>query len=150
MYTCEAEGCTRKALCRNLCSAHYYRAKRNGIESIYDRPLQMPKGGLSALGIDSKHPFYTAWANMKTRCDNHRSTQYRWYGGKGIHYCKEWGSFKNFYTDMWPSWQSGLTLERRNVDLGYNKDNCTWIPYSEQASNRTSCRKYAWGETHYG
>lgn len=91
---------------------------------------------LKALGLTSKHPFYEAWVRMKQRCDNPHSTQYPYYGGRGITYTPEWSNFDNFYDDMWPTWREGLTLDRRRNSQGYSKDNCRWATWKEQANNK--------------
>lgn len=99
----------------------------------------LKRGELQALGFyDRHHPFYLSWCNMKTRCDSPKSTQYAYYGGRGIHYCEEWKSFRAFYDDMWPTWERGKILDRRENNLGYNKDNCRWIHKSESSRNRRS------------
>jgi hypothetical protein len=81
---------------------------------------------------------------MKTRCDNPKSTQYKWYGGRGIHYCEEWKSFQAFYFDMFPSWELGLILDREDNDLGYSKNNCRWTTHTESSRNKSS--SIVWAE----
>src|SRR4051794_28479728 len=49
----------------------------------------------------SRHPAYTIWCAMKTRCA--RPTHHGWqnYGGRGITVCDRWQeSFANFWEDM--------------------------------------------------
>lgn len=76
------------------------------------------------------------WRGMLSRCRNPNTTSYKDYGGRGIRVCDRWLSFQNFYDDMRPTWQPGLTLERRNNDGNYEPSNCCWIPRSEQSKNR--------------
>ena len=45
-------------------------------------------------------------------------------------------SFENFFSDMGEK-PKGLTLERKNVHLGYSPENCIWATYDVQARNRT-------------
>ena len=131
---CTVEGCDRKVLAKGMCSTHYW---RNYHGKPLDKPMQVFKGELDKLGMrGGKHPFYVAWVNMKTRCDNPNSTQYKWYGECGIHYCEEWKEFKNFYVDMWEGWHEGLTLERDRNDEGYGPDNCRWTTPKVRANNR--------------
>lgn len=82
---------------------------------------------------------YSIWSNMKQRCFNSNCSGFPLYGGRGITVCEEWMKFSAF--QKWAE-QSGyddtLTLERNDVNDGYNPDNCRWIPHAEQAANRRS------------
>ena len=98
----------------------------------------LKRGALKRLGLYKHHPFYLAWCNMKTRCDNPKSTQWLWYGGRGIKYCLVWKNFENFYIDMWPEWQPGLVLDRIDGDTDYSKGNCRWISRLDSSRNRSS------------
>jgi hypothetical protein len=86
---------------------------------------------------------------MKARCL--RPTHHAWrnYGGRGITVCDRWqGSFENFWEDMGPTYQPGLTIERVNNALGYFPENCTWDTRKVQGRNRRTNRIIAtpWGE----
>ncbi len=85
----------------------------------------------------SKRPrLYQTWCNMKTRCYNPKSLDYKNYGGRGINVCDDWfTSYKQFESDMLPSYQEGLTLERINVDGDYSINNCRWATRLEQSLN---------------
>jgi len=86
---------------------------------------------------DSKKPLFKVWLEIKRRCESEKSTQYKNYGGRGIKISEQWHDFKIF--EQWASssgYVKGLTIERINVDGNYCKENCTWIPQSEQAKNR--------------
>jgi len=91
--------------------------------------------------LDKHHPVYMAWCNMKTRCNNSKSTQWEWYGGRGIHYCSAWEKFENFYNDLMPTWDWGLTLDRKDNNGNYTKENCRWITQKDQNWNRRSRRE---------
>ena len=80
---------------------------------------------------------------MKRRCLKINCKDYHNYGGRGIVICDEWmndflqfkeWSYKNGYDD-------NLTIERIDVNIGYNPKNCTWIPNSEQSKNRRNVKK---------
>lgn len=41
---------------------------------------------------------FSIWSNMKTRCYNSNSLQFKSYGARGIKICTEWlNDFKKFY-----------------------------------------------------
>lgn len=84
---------------------------------------------------------YRIWTNMKARCYNKNTINYHRYGGRGIKVCDEWMNFKNFERDMLPSYKNGLTIERINNYGNYNKENCEWSSYKEQAQNTRTIGK---------
>lgn len=83
-----------------------------------------------------RHPMYEKWEAMKSRCYCENHTSYPSYGGSGIVVDEPWkSSFEAFYNDMISTWKPGLSLERKNPFLNYNKENCCWIPWKEQWNN---------------
>lgn len=87
-------------------------------------------------GMTTQHPFYICWRNMKARCENPKDSGYKNYGGRGIRVCDGWRNFEGFYSDMFSSYEDGLTLERIDNNLDYSKKNCKWLPRSLQSRNR--------------
>lgn len=77
---------------------------------------------------------YDAWSHILQRCNNPKDAGYNNYGGRGITVCDKWLKFDGFFEDMGFK-PKGLTIERKNNDLGYCKENCCWATYTEQ--NRT-------------
>lgn len=81
---------------------------------------------------------YSEWCNMRSRCNYPGNVMYKNYGGRGIRCCEEWNSFDAFM--KWAN-ESGytddLTLERIDINKGYNPDNCSWIPRNKQYLNRS-------------
>jgi hypothetical protein len=78
---------------------------------------------------------YWAWSHMIQRCTNKNSERFPHYGGRGILPCEEWLKFENFYADMGDP-PEGTTLDRKDNDLGYFKDNCRWATQDEQNNNK--------------
>ena len=83
----------------------------------------------------SKTKFHNTWISMRDRCNNPNVDFYYCYGGRGIDYDKSWDVFENFYNDMYSSYEEGLSIERIDVNKGYSKENCKWIPLKLQARN---------------
>jgi len=78
---------------------------------------------------------YRIWRGMLERCSNPNIPHYSSYGGRGIKACKRWHSFEKFYLDMGDP-PPGTSLDRINVNRGYNPSNCKWATAEEQANNR--------------
>jgi len=83
------------------------------------------------------------WKNMRKRCNNQNDPQYADYGGRGISICPEWGSFEQFLADMGEC--NGLTIERKDVNGNYCKENCCWIPRAAQRRNTRHTHQITWG-----
>lgn len=96
---------------------------------------------------ESYHPLYNIWTSMRDRCDNPNSLAYKNYGGRGIYYTNAWKDIKNFIADMGSSYKIGLTLERKDNNVGYNKENCVWVPYKMQARNKRKLSRNTSGVT---
>lgn len=77
----------------------------------------------------------TAYHNMHTRCYNRTSSKFKDYGARGITVDDRWSTFEVFLEDMGEC-PEGMTIDRVDVNLGYNKDNCRWVTNKEQARNK--------------
>lgn len=83
--------------------------------------------------LRSKHPLYSRWSAMISRCRNKKLKRY---GGRGISVCERWLTFENFVEDMMPTFKPELTLDRRDNNGNYEKSNCRWITHEDQMMNR--------------
>lgn len=97
-------------------------------------------------------PTYRTWADMIRRCNNPKAENYKDYGGRGIKVCGRWLKFENFFEDIGVR-PVGLTLERKNNELGYSTENCCWATKTQQArnqrifkNNKTGVRGVYWGK----
>jgi len=98
------------------------------------------RGGTKTHGMDGT-PEYRAWINMRSRCNNPTHAAYKDYGARGIKICPEWeNSFERFYADMGPRPSVAHSIEREDVDRGYEPDNCHWATNLEQHRNTRRTR----------
>lgn len=114
-------------------TAIIYHLKKMGIKrNFYDKYKINGK-------MFKKHPEYSVYRSMLTRCNNPKSQAYYMYGGAGIKVCEEWtgeNGFKNFYNDMGPRPSNIHQIDRINNYKGYSVDNCRWATPKEQAHNK--------------
>lgn len=79
---------------------------------------------------------YSIWSSMVKRCTNKNCKGYKNYGGRGITLNPRWLKFENFFADMGKAPDKHYSLERIDVNGGYWKENCKWIPILEQSRNK--------------
>ena len=66
---------------------------------------------------------------------NPNNDDYHNYGGRGITVCTRWDSWENFLEDMGlPTMNQ--TLDRKDSNGNYEKDNCRWTDITTQGRNR--------------
>lgn len=94
-------------------------------------------------GMEGTSEYHT-WQAMHERCRNPNNPGYKNYGGRGITVCKEWKEFSAFIKDMGKR-PSGLTLERKDNDLGYYPGNCIWASWKVQANNKRKRKPISYG-----
>ena len=91
--------------------------------------------------IKNKHPYYTIWRGMKSRCYVKCNVNYSRYGNLGITVSDSWlNDFWTFVKDMGER-PIGFTLDRIDTHKGYCKENCRWVSVHKQALNTKSFEK---------
>lgn len=91
----------------------------------------LPRHNLSGV------PEYNIWNLIKARCYNINNPRYIDYGGRGITVCDTWlNDFTIFYRDMGPRPSSKHSIERKDNNGNYCKDNCIWETSKNQARNK--------------
>ena len=112
-------------LCRCACGGTRKVSARN----LVDGRVRMCAGHRHGM---SKSPEYAAWASMKNRCYNPKSTGYKHYGKYGIMVCRGWReSFQNFLNDLHER-PAGMTIDRINYDGHFSCGHCD------------ECEAYGW------
>jgi hypothetical protein len=109
------------------------------------KPLPHKKRGKEALPVEIIR-LHRTYHSMKQRCLNPNIKNYKYYGGRGITIHERWlgeDGLQHFIEDMGfippgvhESGRTKYTLERKNNDLGYSKENCIWATYKEQNDNQ--------------
>lgn len=107
---------------------------------IQDELIKKARG--SRNEARSKSPLYSTWSGMKARCFNRKNTAYKDYGGRGIIVCPDWLGPEGF--DRFEKWafengyepETGVSLDRIDVNGNYEPDNCRFASRFVQAVNQ--------------
>lgn len=88
-----------------------------------------------------KSSFFVIWDGMIQRCTNAHNKRYKDYGGRGINVCNEWIEYQDFRTwSLANNYVEGLSIERVDVNKGYEPNNCIWIPLKDQCKNKRNTK----------
>jgi len=98
------------------------RRKNNRIKNI----VSEFRHGMSHTGT------WNSWNAMKRRTRGGCSAHAKY---KNMFIDPRWNRFFNFFSDMGAR-PEGLTLDRKDNEKGYYKDNCRWATRAEQSRNR--------------
>lgn len=86
---------------------------------------------------ETKTRLYQIWANMKERCENPSSSNYKNYGAKGVFLCDEWHDYLTFKEwSLKNGYDDNLSIDRIDVRGGYSPFNCRWADSMTQANNK--------------
>lgn len=81
---------------------------------------------------------YNIWRHIKKRTRLSTSSNFKYYGGRGINVCDEWyDSFAVF--SKWAlenGYRDDLSIDRKDVDGNYEPSNCRWTTQAVQMKNR--------------
>lgn len=86
---------------------------------------------------DSYSKLYGVYISIIDRCYNPNNKRFKDYGGRGIIVCDEWkDSYLNFKKwAVFSGYKEGLSIDRKNNDLGYSPSNCRWVTRIVQQNN---------------
>lgn len=114
-----------------------------------DSRFDLPAGGQSlkhgqrsgVLQHGKRPQGYAAWVNMRQRCTNPKTPDFKNYGGRGITHCRRWEAFEAFLSDMGEP-EPNMTLDRIDNMGDYTPENCRWITRAVQNLNKRNCVRY--------
>ncbi len=78
---------------------------------------------------------YQSWRDMMRRCFDPKAACYANYGGRGITVAPSLRIFQGFYALMGEP-DKGMTLDRKDSNLGYFPENMRWLPKADQNRNK--------------
>lgn len=129
--------------CGNQFSARLSRIKNGsgcgckiGSQLKNDKTLMLKYRTKHGYANDKKNSSeYTAWINIRNRCNVSKNKAYKLYGGRGIKVCERWLIFANFIADMGDKPSTKHSIDRIDTNGNYEPGNCRWATKLVQARN---------------
>lgn len=106
-------------------------------QSLARLPIRKTHGEGSGEHITKE---YRCWSNIKDRCYNPKSREFKSYGGRGITMYEPWvnsyETFRDWLVSTIGRCPEGKSLDRLNNDGNYEPNNLRWATPVQQANNR--------------
>ena len=137
--------CVCKCECGNSITVRQGNLSNGHTKSCGCYKLQKSKELKTKHGMSGTRA-YSIWINMIERCTNPNVKAYKNYGNRGIKICDKWLSFEGFWEDVKFEYSDDLTIDRIDVNKGYEPNNCRWITNFEQQSNKRNNKHFSYFE----
>jgi hypothetical protein len=88
------------------------------------------------------HKLYRLWQNIKDRCCNGKSKDYKYYGARGIRFYPAWKrDYFRFRKDMIDlNWKIGLEIDRIDDNKSYTPNNVRFVTREINGQNRRTVK----------